>query len=348
MRGVAILLAIVAAACAREQARPAFATSDCTRVSLVDAQSQTPVFGAEDLAIDAQGGRLFVSAYDRRAAERAARSPERAIPEGGLYSVALAAIASGDPRIEATSLVAQGETPGGLRPHGISFDAASGALDVINRTYEKTPRGWRMTPRLLTLFAAEAGDAQPAAPALRCAANDIARLDGAPVYSFDHKSCGAAAVLENIAGGGGVGVSTLSGAQLFAGARFANGLAALESGAIALAATREKALYILSDAAPRRIAIPAAPDNLSLAPDGAIIAATHPSLVRLALQRRMGIGRAGAQVYAVRPENGAARLLFEDRRGRTFSAASAAVMADGMLILGSPMEPGLLICRSGA
>ena len=65
-----LALAGLVASCAREDIGAArYGADDCRRVALVDAATGAAVRGAEDLALDLEGGRLFVSAYDRRAVD---------------------------------------------------------------------------------------------------------------------------------------------------------------------------------------------------------------------------------------------------------------------------------------
>ncbi|MCK5748030.1 MAG: hypothetical protein KAH44_17560, partial [Oricola sp.] len=136
-----VLLALAAglAACARAEVGPAvYAGDDCRRVALIDAATGETLRGAEDLAFDAEGGRLFVSAYDRRAVEKAAGRRREALPQGGLYAVSLEALF--DPQTEqltVSSLADPADIAGGLRPHGISYDAANHELVFINRTYAR-------------------------------------------------------------------------------------------------------------------------------------------------------------------------------------------------------------------
>ena len=79
---LATMLAL-ASSCAEEGLGEArFALEQCKRVALVD-ENRNLVIGAEDLALDVDGARIFVSAYNRRAAEKAAKKRKGAAPPSG-------------------------------------------------------------------------------------------------------------------------------------------------------------------------------------------------------------------------------------------------------------------------
>ncbi|MEO1001460.1 MAG: hypothetical protein AAFW69_12805, partial [Pseudomonadota bacterium] len=73
--------------------------------------------------------------------------------------------------------------------------------------------------------------------------------------------------------------------------------------------------------------------------------ALHPSLSRLALHRFGWMGRAPSRV--VRVEDGAVEVLFDDPRGRLYSAATVAAQQGDRLVIGSVTEDALLICGDG-
>ena len=152
---------------------PRFEAKDCRRVGLVDLDSGEVVIGAEDIAVDFAQRRLFVSAYNRRAAEKAARKSAFSIPQGGLYSISVDALrSSGDRLLPVRPLVDRGEIAGGLRPHGIDFDATTNEISFINRSYQMIDRKWRMTPRLERI-GADGERFVGANKASPCAANDV-------------------------------------------------------------------------------------------------------------------------------------------------------------------------------
>lgn len=342
--------ALLLGACARRDPEtPVFGLEYCRHIDLTDAGTGGAILGAEDLAIDRAGARLFISAYDRRAVERAAGKSDSPVPEGGLYAVSLDAISGEETNLAVRSLVEPPAMPGGLRPHGISYDEAAGVLAFINRAYERENGSWRMTPQLAEVD--RSGSVRVAASAPHCSANDLASTSGRLLMTLDHGACGWRAGAEDVFGARHSRVVDDKGATLFGSIGYANGIVAMPAEQVAVAATREKAIYIagLTDdgAAKRRpIKLTSAPDNLSLSNDGRIVAAVHPSLWRLGLQRRLGIGRSPSRVIEIDPESGAQRLLFDDPKATLVSAATSAISTGGALFVGSVMDEGLVVCRS--
>lgn len=335
------------AACAQKADGPAeFARDACRRVSVVDATTNVAIVGAEDLAYDAARGRIIFSAYDRRAAERAARVNRGPLPQGGLYAATLSAlegdVVSVEPLIDGRILKF------GLRPHGLAFDAATGSIAFVNRAYERRDSKWRLAPEIVRIDGD--GAVRSASTPAHCAANDLAMLAGALFVSHDHAACGWRGGLENVLGSRESGISGVEGANVFSGVRHANGVVATPDGRLALAATRDKAIFLLKEgegafSVEKKIELSGGPDNLTLSVGDEIIAAVHPSLLAIGLQRRLGVGKAGSRIVAVDPASGKTRLLFDDPRGALFQAATAAVLADGVLVAGSVVDDGLLVCR---
>ena len=50
-------------------------------------------------------------------------------------------------------------------------------------------------------------------------------------------------------------------------------------------------------------------------------------------------------MLAISPNDGASEVLFDDPKGDLISAATAAAVHDGWLIVGSAFDRGLVICR---
>lgn len=345
----AIAAALGIGSCAAKAPPAAYGHDECRRVALLDGATGAVITGAEDVALDAARGRLFLSAYDRRAARRAIRRKAAEIPEGGVYVVQLGALRDAETRIEATPLVRAGETSGGLRPHGLTYDGQTDEVVFINRGYQKIDGRWRLNARLQRIGSNGAVIVGPDV-ATRCAANDVIHDAEGIVVSFDHEKCGWRALFEDALTLRRSGVALASGPALFDAAAHANGLVPIGNAGIALAATREKALLLLertpSGYAERlRIPAPGGPDNLSVGTDGAIVAAVHPSLARYALSLRMGFGTAPSRVVKFEGDGAMTETLFDDPSGRVFSGATVAVEKDGLLILGSATDSGLLVCR---
>lgn len=329
------------------------ALDQCVRVA-VAAGGGAPILGIEDVAVDRSQQRLLFTAYDRKAVQRAVRNRAFSIPEGGVYAAALSDVLDGDDTAAAISLDSFRAAPGGLRPHGMLFDPVRREIAFVNRSYQKIGGRWVLTPRI------ERGPADsvaftPQSEAAPCAANDIvdSGVGGGVLVTFDHGACGWKAMIEDALALKRSGLAAPGGEVVFDGVLYANGAARTNEGEIALAATRERAIVMLKQDATGHMAaarhvLPGGPDNLSVAADGAIIAAVHPSLARLALHRKAGFARAPSRIVRIDPATGAVDILVDDLTGKTFSGATAAVEIDGALVLGSATDHGLLVCRPKA
>ncbi len=339
-------------ACAQEEIGEAqYSAEQCRRVKVVDAATGDKVRGAEDFALDAPRGRLYFSAYDRRSVEKAARKGEMTIPNGGVYAVAVSELFDPDlKKLKTRSLAAPGDIAGGLRPHGITFDERNQEVVFINRTYQRINRRWKMTPRLQCIgangevFVGAENDAA-------CGANDVLVTDQHVFTTFDHGGCGWRAGIEDIFNLKRSGIALANDGKVFDRAGFANGLAQAHDGHIVMAATRDKELFFLKERASGveeslRIKTPGGPDNLSTAYDGGIVAAAHPSLFKLALNRKLGLGKAPSRIVKADLKSGETAILFDDPKGALFSAATVAVQTREGLVAGSATDEGLLVCQA--
>lgn len=350
---IAAMTLVLTTACSQQEQIGAavYSGEQCRRVAVVDAQTGDFIRGAEDLAADPMRGLLFVSAYDRRAVEKAAGRRTPNVPDGGVYSLSLVDLFDGaNASVDATSLARPEDIAGGLRPHGMHYDARHQELVFINRTYQRINNKWRMTPRLqrIGVNGEVVIGAEPSA--IPCSANDVLLTEQQVFTSFDHGSCGWRGGFEAVFNLKRSGLALEGAGAVYDQAGFANGLARTHEGDIVMAATRENALIILSERAGAveeslRIEVPGGPDNLSVAYDGGIVAATHPSLWRLALNRKMGIGLAPSRIVKTDPETRMIEVLFDDPSGKVFSAATAAIETPQGMIVGSVTDEGLLVCR---
>ncbi|MEO0983152.1 MAG: hypothetical protein AAFX03_10925 [Pseudomonadota bacterium] len=328
---------------------PAFALHDCARHALIDADTGLPIVGAEDLAAHPDGRRVYVSAYDRLAVEAAVEAGDPA-PDGGLYVVDPMQLSAASSEVRSiiaspSKLVIQHLR--GLRPHGI---AVSGdRLAMVNRLQRP---GGALYPAIqqyeISGGAAELIDSRRSDT--YCAANDLAFDGDGLVISLDRKKCPGWAFDERVLGvaKGRLVFYSRDGREedLVGGLKFANGVEVLSDGRFAVAETRRNRIYIREpDGSGRRLKTPGGADNLTLAPDGRLIAALHPDLIRLGRYRYGHRDTAPSRVIALDPDTGDIELLFEDRSGETFSGATAAVLMDGLLVVGSVRDAGLLVCR---
>ena len=331
------------AACGEAPGEPRYALDDCRRVDLIDAQTGERIVGAEDLALDRRGGRLIISAYDRRAAEKAAKDSATPPPQGGVYAAPLDAAFEAQSTFAVESVIDPSLVENGLRPHGVDFQ--NGDIVFINRGYVRDGKRWRLTP---TILRANADDGIVSTDA-HCAANDVAALAGGELVTRDHDACsGLSLFFEDVFAQRKSGAYFLNGDAAASGLEFANGVAATPEG-FAVAATREQAVYFFKGGeggySATKIALPGAPDNLFVRDDGAVIAAAHPSLMKLALNRKLGVGRAPSRIVSIDPQSGEIDLLFDDPEGAHFSAATIGIETTRGLVAGSVTDAGLLVCE---
>ncbi len=338
---VSAFLLMLSACTLRAPDTPTFARDDCQVHAVVNAATGEALRGIEDLAQE-NAQTLILSAYDRPAVE-AALGEGRPPPEGGLYRVAIAPLLQGATR--ATPLLQPGSVTGGLRPHGIAL--AGDRLAAVNR---RLGASGELDPVVLELRLAPGGDAQVTAihkASGFCALNDVA-FDGELILAtLDRASCGRPGLADLFPGAATGKLAEIGpeGTRIVAqGFAFANGVAVLPDALVAVAETRGKTVRLADG---RQLEVPGAPDNLSVADDGRIVAALQPSLLRFALWRYGWLAGAGSRIIALDPATGALETLFEDPSGDLFAGATSALLLDDALVAGSVLSAGLLVCRKG-
>jgi hypothetical protein len=341
--------AVLSACTQKVDGEALYSANECRRVAIIDEATGVPIVGAEDLAYDPVSGRVFISAYDRRKVEKEAAKNAFEISQGGIYAAPLSSLAGDSASLTLASIVAREGVAGGLRPHGVDFDPETREISFINRSYQRINGKWTMAPQI------ERADADGAvivstSGAARCSANDVVTLGSQTLVSFDHAHCGWRGGVEDMLDAHDSGIDAADGEEVFEGASHANGVTVTAGNQLALAATRDEALYILDSdgekfSLERKISLPGAPDNLTTTKDGEVVAALHPSLIAIGLQRRLGLGRSGSRIVKVDPETGATALLFEDASAKLFSAATAALEIGDTLVIGSVADRGLVVCK---
>jgi len=265
---------------------------------------------------------------------------------------------------------------GPFRPHG--FDIQSGPdgvhLAVINRGYSQNGHQQRHDSIQLFHVNERSGEAAlvftlPAEDRL-CNPNDLAVAGKQLVFiSNDHKACsGLGRLWEDLWG--------LPGSRVFAyrngvyeaigpDVAYANGVALLRDPAdritgLALSATRDRKVIILDirQAATQlestvsvTLDLLAAPDNMTVTPEGDLYIAAHPDLLRYALYRAglFGVRSAPSLVYRLHRDSSGAwqqDVVFEDN-GNMISGATVAVPVQGYLVMGSAYDDHLLVCATG-
>ena len=352
-------------------------TDDCHRLTLRDGDTDSPVRGAEDLVQSPDQNFLIVSAYDRWAAEQAARSGAASIPRGALYRLPHL-----EKRFEADEYVASPLSAAGfedldLRPHGLDLyvSEAGATLAVINRRYVAagTPRDldWQVetTLELFDLENANLNHRRTIRSDLLCRANNVAVLSATEfLVTRDHGACeGLGVTVEDVFGlarGKLLHIATEPTkpyeetiSVVAENLAFPNGIAVDRAkGWVYVATTRDQSIKIYAANAltdgkitepESRIALPASPDNLTLTATGELIVAAHPSLLRLGFYRNQwfGVTDAPSQIYSVNATTKEIALLFDDPSGLMISAATVAAQSENYLTAGSVADAGLLVCK---
>ena len=235
---------------------------------------------------------------------------------------------------------------GGLRPHGIAFHPDQQKLSFINRAAFREGKKWRLETQLVV------GDTMgvsstPQMDTTHCAANDVTFGVENLLVSIDHSACGASAFWEDVFSLKKSGVLAEDD-EVLGGVGFANGLVKMNGGNFAVAATRSKEILVFDREGNKKssLKVKGGPDNLTVRPDGKIIAALHLSLMRMGLYRKMGIGKAPSKIVRVDLKTEDIALLFSDKSGDLFAGATVGVEVDDVLIAGSVLDQGLLVCQN--
>lgn len=343
-------------ACSDAPQNAIYQPDQCHRLTLIDQERQMEVIGTEDI-VRLPDGDLLVSAYDRRS-----KGSDGVPPEGGIYRVKKDAL--DDTTLMVSSLISS--LPGGLRPHGIdAVKRDDQTLDVafVNRGY---PDDGRLSPAIVRFMLVD-GEKISGLEVMQddtyCRANDVAfyRTSTAPhslAITLDRKYCdGFNALFENVTGRALSSVLTQTDKLYhiaYDGFAFANGIGVQyderpldEGNFLAVAETRANRLqYFPKSDARTMVNLPGSPDNITVGRPGIILAALHPSLLRLALYRYRWPGFSRAPSRIVKVTGNQVLLLFDDPKGEIFSAASVAVQTAGKLVLGSVGDGGLLVCAA--
>ena len=344
MRVFAMLLLASAGCSAANSADPKYTHEQCQRIALKTSPEAPSIVGAEDLAFDRSSGMIYISAYDRRATEKAMSRRKAHIPSGNIYAVSISAFEQGKSDVLVTPVLEEENFKGGLRPHGLTY--ADNKLVFVNRAAFHNKKKWQKKTQLVSVDLGKT-PLRISIHETHCAANDVV-LDGEEtLYSIDHKSCGGGAFWEDLFNLKRSGIHK-NNASLIEGVQFANGLAQVKETNFALAATRAKEILIFDKDGMRleAIELSGGPDNLSVSSNGDLVAAVHPSLMRMGLYRKLGIGKAASKIIRVNLETGAETLLFEDKKGDVFSGATIGIEEEKLLIAGSVLDSGVLVCNT--
>lgn len=363
-------LGILAAALSLAGGTAQAAASACRALDLHVTGTGERVVGAEDIAIDHATGIAYIAAYDRRAVA-AEQGQGQVRTGGGIYALALADLPDGH-AADVTDLTAELGRSRDFRPHGIDLYRSpdgSTTLFAVNRAFADGAHGvesdvaievFDLTPAGLS----HRGDAGTLRDPLLCSPNDIAAAGPDSFYvTNDRGACsGFGRMVEDVAALDRGYVLHFDGAtfrRVADGIAFANGIALRPAGddtgaQLLVAATRGPSLEIFDldggfrvDAeATLRIDLPAAPDNLSWGPDGALYAGAHPNLLTYAAFRGEWLGRrtAPSRVLRIDPQSRSVTEIYADD-GRQISGVTVAAAHGGMLLLGSAYDAHVVVCR---
>jgi hypothetical protein len=301
-----------------------YALADCRHVE-VEADGAR-LTGIEDIA-PLPGGQVLLSARDRRSGVAGT---------GGLYIADLPDFDARD-TVPARRVAGAGE---GLDPHGVAVSAEGARLAFVDAPgTERASVIWGDLERGRFLEAGRVSGIE------WCRANDLGFHGGALYVSRDRASCGTS-VADLMPGSRTGSVARIdlatAGAETAAeGLSFANGVQAWQ-GRLMVAETRGDRIAVLDGA--ETIALPGGPDNLSLAPDGSLIVAVQPHLLRLALWMAGITGSAPSRIARIDPATRDFEIVVDDPAGSLLSGVTVAVMTGRHVIAGSAFDRGLLVC----
>ena len=345
------------------------AVQSCRAVKLINARTESPVVGAEDMVFDRSTGLIYLSAYDRWAVTDALEQGKTSLPQGALYSVPVERLHNGSPNVSLQPLYSGKHSD--FHPHGLArySSKTSTRLYTLNRIYSRIDGSWVRQTQIEGFVRSESSLEHVSTikhPKL-CQANNLVAIGEREfLVTKDHGTCDFwGKWMENILGlqrSKLLHVSVKSDSEirlttLVDDIGFANGIA-IDSGTstVAVAGTRDEEVRfyrlesLLHDEHPRpfsKVQVNGGPDNLSWHPSGWLIAAVHPSVFWMGMARNRWLGqtRAGTNVLGIHPRSGEIRALFHDETGKQFNAGTTAIKTGSLLIVSSVLDRALLVCE---
>lgn len=301
------------------------------------------VVGAEDIAIDAKGGLLFASATDRR---------HPGAKTDGIYVLRLA-----DPKGGFKKL---GGAPSEFHPHGISlFRAADGSLTLMAVNHMAEDRHavvvFAVTDKDGAATMREIGDIQSDK---LVHPNDIAAVGTAQFYvTNDHGSLTALGMqAENYLTLPRANVLYYDGMvfkEAAGGLVLANGVAVSNDGRKLYVAetTLRRVQSFARDMFSGKLTpetaldMPSSPDNIDVAPDGALWIAGHPKLFDLIAYMSDPSKPSPTEIFRVATRDGAPQSAATVYAGKDIGAGSVGAVSGSTLFIGSIFDPKVLACR---
>ena len=305
------------------------------------------IVGAEDLALDRRGERVFISSIDRRG------DATRQAATGALWSLDLAAPAAAPIR----------RTHGlsfPFHPHGIGLATSASATVIMVVNHRGGGHVFEAVQDTIEVFKATTdGDLEHlrsvADPLLR-SVNDVAPLpDGRFYATIDHGQPGGfMRKIEDYTRRPWASVVLYDGGRarrVADGLRYANGVALSAEGAeLYVAATVDRAIFVYGvgpDGALsllRRIETGTGVDNITVDDEGMLWLGAHPKLLTFVRHAADSSVLSPSQVLRVDPRSGRVdEILLDD--GRQLSGSAAAVPWVDRLLIGPVFDDHMLDCR---
>jgi arylesterase/paraoxonase len=310
--------------------------------TLVDQCRRVDVFpGAEDVEIDEDLGLAFISADDRRATARGAPV------QGGIYALRL----DGTDRVSRVSP----DNFGAFHPHGISlFTGPQGQkrLFVVNHASgdEESVEIFDVGTGGALIHIESVGFDAMTSP------NDVAAVGPRAFYVTNDRGA-KSGVLSTLEAYLALPLSSLAfydgqtGSIAKSGLVYANGVASSADGSkvyVAELLTRRIAIFD-RDAKTGALArsgainVPTAPDNIDIAPDGALFVAGHSRIFDFLKHVEDETAIAPSHAVRIDPETGGVDTVFVDLNGVINASSVAAASADA-LIIGGVFDGHVMVC----
>jgi len=306
----------------------------------VDQCRRVDIFaGAEDVEIDEDLGLAFISADDRRATARG--EPV----QGGIYVLKL----DGSDRVTRVSP----DNFGAFHPHGISLWTGSQGqkrLFVVNHAGADEER--------VEIFDVGTGGAlihiESVGFDAMTSPNDVAAVGPRAFFVTNDRGykTGALSTLEAYFA---LPFSSLAyydgqtGSIARKGLVYANGVAVSNGGATVYVAellSRRISVFAREDGALTKtgsFSVPTAPDNIDIAPDGALYVAGHSRIFEFLKHAEDETAKAPSHAVRIDPKTGAVTTVFVDTGG-VLNASSVAAANDDTLIVGGVFDGHVMVC----
>ena len=312
--------------------------------------------GAEDMAIDRNGGRIFVSSDDRRAAAQG--KPVR----GAIYSLPVDSLASPGPLKDLT-----GGQPAAFHPHGTSlFRAPDGQVTLMVVNHPKGATDY--TGTTVEVFDAQTDGSLKlrrtvSVPGLT-RINDIVATSANSFYATSESDLERGSLAESfsfIMGNDRSGAiwyfDGSAGKKLDSGLGFANSLALSNDGKTLYAsATMSRSIFLYdrdatTGAIKRRDAalLGTSIDNLDVDPEGIVWMAAHPKMLSFIQHAGNPAKPSPSQILILEPsptgKGGKIDQVYLKDGQDGFSGASVAVRSGSTMVMGSVFEKSVRVCQ---